>query len=525
MIRTFFIVSMLHAGVLVSFGQTKTMQGKVTFVTSNNAYVKFETTASIEIGDTLLASQAKIMRPCLVVKNKSSLSCVAELIKGCEVKIGDEIIHRSLRGEKPEDLDQDKKNTTTAVISNKQERQRKNFRGIVSAASYSSLSANQGSIHRTMYRLSMDANHINDSKFSVEAYLNYRQTFRISDSVSTRDKDVFNIYNLAVRYDVNPTMSISLGRKINQKASSLGAMDGLQAEKFFGNFYLGMMVGFRPDIFDYSFNSDLFQYGGYVGLKSENKTVYSQTTLGLMEQDNNGNVDRRYTYFQHSSTIGQRLTVFSSFELDLYNKVNADSMGPIRLTNLYVSLGYQLTKWIDLNVSYDSRKQVIYYETLKTEVERLLDNDEARQGLRYRLNLRPLKYINIGANYSRRFQSNDLNVSDNINAYFSWSKLPWIGGMLFINYNDNTSSYLNSNILSFRHSRTLVKDRLDADVYYRMVTYTYSTRELINSQKYYGASLSYRIAKKLTFSMLGELSTLSSEEDNYRINARISKNF
>ena len=102
-------------------------------------------------------------------------------------------------------------------------------------------------------------------------------------------------------------------------------------------------------------------------------------------------VDRRYTYFQHSSTIGQKLTIFSSFELDLYNKVNADSMGPIRLTNLYVSLGYQIAKWIDLNVSYDSRKQIIYYETLKTEIERILDNDEARQGIRYRLNLRPVE--------------------------------------------------------------------------------------------------------------------------------------
>lgn len=253
--------------------------------------------------------------------------------------------------------------------------------------------------------------------------------------------------------------------------------------------------------------------------------MYSQTTLGLMEQDNNGNVDRRYSYFQHSSTIGQKLTLFSSFELDLYNKVNADSMGPVRLTNLYVSVGYQLAKWIDLNVSYDSRKQIIYYETLKTEIERILDNDEARQGIRYRLNLRPVKFINIGANYSRRFQSNDLNVSDNINAYFNWSKVPGLGGMLFINYNDNKSSYLESKIFSFRHSRTIIKDRLDADIYYRIANYTYSSRELVTNQKYYGAGLSYRVAKKMTLSVLGELSTLSSEEDNYRVNARISKNF
>ncbi|MEQ1588466.1 MAG: hypothetical protein ABL895_21450 [Cyclobacteriaceae bacterium] len=499
------------------------MRGKVTFVTSINAYIKFETTKNIEVGDTLFLYRGNIYSPCLIVKNKSSMSCVAELIKGCEMRIDDEIVHRTNRVEKPGDNEPVKITTGSKIIGTP--KSRKNYRGVISAASYSSFSAAQEDVHRTMYRLSFDANHIDNSKFSVETYMNYRQTFRVKDSISTRDKDIFNIYSLAVRYDVSPTMSISLGRKINQKASSLGAMDGLQAEKFFGNFYMGMLVGFRPDIYDYTFNKDLFQYGGYVGIKSENKTMYSQTTLGLMEQDNNGNVDRRYSYFQHSSTIGQKLTLFSSFELDLYNKVNADSMGPVRLTNLYVSVGYQLAKWIDLNVSYDSRKQIIYYETLKTEIERILDNDEARQGIRYRLNLRPVKFINIGANYSRRFQSNDLNVSDNINAYFNWSKVPGLGGMLFINYNDNKSSYLESKIFSFRHSRTIIKDRLDADIYYRIANYTYSSRELVTNQKYYGAGLSYRVAKKMTLSVLGELSTLSSEEDNYRVNARISKNF
>ncbi len=525
MIRTLLILFILHLRLSTCFGQRPPLQGKVTFVTSTNAYVKFETTQNVEIGDTLMVSRNKIQSPCLIVKNKSSMSCVASLIKGCEVKVGDDIVHKTTRVEKQVVQEQVKKTTTITITSKLPLRNNKSLRGVISAASYSSFSAIQGDIHRTMYRFSMDANHIDNSKFSLETYINYRQTFRIKDSTYIKDKDVLNIYNLAIRIDVSPTMSISVGRKINPKASSLGAIDGLQAEKHFGNFYMGMLVGYRPDIVDYTFNRDLSQYGGYIGLKGENKSLYSQTTLGVMEQDNNGNVDRRYGYFQHSSTIGQKLTLFSSFELDLYNKVNSDSMGDIRLTNLYVSMGYQLAKWIDINVSYDSRKQIIYYETLKTEIERILDNDEARQGIRYRLNLRPIKFINIGANYSRRFQSNNLNVSDNLNAYFNWSKVPGLGGMLFINYNENKSSYLESKIFSFRHSRSLIKEKLDADIYYRMANYTYSSREMKNSQQYYGASLNYRLAKKMNLSVLGELSTMSSEEDNYRVNARISKNF
>ena len=49
---------------------------------------------TITIGDTFFVSDGKILSPCLIVKNKSSMSCVAILIKGCEVKIGDEIVHQ-----------------------------------------------------------------------------------------------------------------------------------------------------------------------------------------------------------------------------------------------------------------------------------------------------------------------------------------------------------------------------------------------------------------------------------------------
>ena len=99
-----------------------------------------------------------------------------------------------------------------------------------------------------------------------------------------------------------------------------------------------------------------------------------------------------------------------------------------------------------------------------------------------------------------------------------------MGGRLYINLNRNTSSYMETNIISFRHSRSLIEMKLDADFYYRIVNYTYLTSERLTEQRYYGASLIYRIAKKMTLSVLGELAATSTE-NNYRINARISKNF
>lgn len=517
------VILSLALGYSSVFSQTKTLEGKVTFVTSGNAYIKFESTTTIAAGDTLYITREKALLPCLVVTNKSSMSCVAALLKGCEIKTGDAIVHRTARGEPGKDAVVADKNTAPKNLTTPQ-RKRKDIRGSVSAASYSNLSATRGDIHRTMYRLSFNGNHIGNSKFSLETYMNYRQTFRPNDSLTARDKDVFNVYSLAVRYDASKSMSLTLGRKINPKASSLGALDGLQAEKYFGNFYIGVMGGFRPDILDYKFNKDLLQFGGYIGVKTDKQNFYSETTVGLLEQRSGSFIDRRYTYFQHSGSIAGKLNIFSSFELDLYNQVNADSAGGPRLTNLFASVGYQVTKWLEAEVSYDSRKQIVYYETLKTEIERMLDNDQARQGIRYRLNVRPLKYVSLGATYSQRFQSNGQNKSDNLNAYVTWSKIPFVNGLLSVSYNDNTSSYLASKIFSVRHSRPLIREKLDGDFYYRIVNYSYSSREVEYAQRYYGAGLSYRITRKIFFSVLGELATLTDEK-NYRVNGRISKNF
>jgi len=523
------ILSLLVLSPLFCFAQnnTEVLQGKVTFITSNNAYVKFSDTRNISIGDTLRLLRGTTLSPSLIVKNKSSTSCVAIILNGADVKVDDKIIFRS---KAPIDQKRiDDPNNGTKINSDKvgaSTRRSNKINGSVSAASYSTISSTRGNVTRAMYRLSFNAPQINNSKFSVETYMNYRQTFVPKDTMSLQPKDVFNIYNLALRYDVTPTMSLIVGRKINPKVSSVGAIDGLQAEKFFGNFYAGLLVGFRPDVMDYKFNSDLLQYGGYIGLKSDNKEMYSQTTLGFLEQKNNGNIDRRYTYFQHSSTIGRALNIFSSFELDLYNRVNADSVGKPRLTNFYVSLAYRIGRKVDFSVSYNTRKQIIYYETLKTEIERLLDddNDIARQGMRFRVNARPFKNISIGLSYSKRFQSNDHNNSDNYNGYINVSKIPWIGGSLSLNANRNTSSYMESNILSFRHSRPLIKMKLDADLYYRIVDYTYLSSELITKQNYYGISLSYRITKKMSVTVLGELAATATEE-NYRVNTRLIQRF
>ena len=193
--------------------------------------------------------------------------------------------------------------------------------------------------HRVMYRFSLDADNIADSKFSAETYLNYRKLYPADLESHPQRTEFFNVYNLAVTYAPDPNTTITLGRKINNSASSLGAIDGLQMERNFGTIFAGAIAGFRPDIYTYGLNFDLLEYGGYIGAQVNSATVNSRSTVGLLQQTNNGMVDRRYAYIQHSSTFSGNLNIFSSGELDLYSTAGSS----VRLTNFFISSRYRFS--------------------------------------------------------------------------------------------------------------------------------------------------------------------------------------
>ena len=70
--------------------------GKVTFVTTRNIYVKFNSTKNIEEGDTLYLDQAGQLVPVLKVEKKSSSSTVCTPLGDQKLKVDDVIVSRFL---------------------------------------------------------------------------------------------------------------------------------------------------------------------------------------------------------------------------------------------------------------------------------------------------------------------------------------------------------------------------------------------------------------------------------------------
>jgi len=524
-------MNLKHAYILIALffcslahSQDRTITGTISFVTSNNVYVKFDSTSEIEIGKVLLVNGNE----CLKVTDKSSNSVVCSILNDCSVANGDSVTYfiiAPVDTTKPTTITEPEEDalpseiTTPAEEGIKTSLYEENIRGRISLGSYNTLSdvRDDRSIFRT--RFSLDANHIGDSKVSVQSFLVYRN-FNTTDDDYDGRTSIFNVYNLNVRYDATPDLSLTAGRKINPKASSIGAVDGLQVEKYFGNFYAGAMGGFRPDFENFGFNGDLLQYGGYVGIETNTKDFFSETTLGALEQTNAGATDRRYIFFQHMSTIASDLTLFSSAELDIFGNGGDNT----RLTNLYLSARYRFSRAVNAMISYDTRKVIIYYETFQTDIERLLDEDLARQGLRMRFNVRPAKILWMGVSYSKRFQNDNENKSDNIYGYATLSKIPGIGGRFNVSYNTNSTNYLTSNIFSARYSRDFFERKLNADIYFRRGEYSFENNINDLTLNFYGSTLSYRISRTWMLSVSGEYSQ-SDPENSFRFYTRLTKRF
>ncbi|MEM6347210.1 MAG: hypothetical protein AAF927_25195, partial [Bacteroidota bacterium] len=208
------------------------LSGVVTFTTSQNVYVKFPSTAEIQVGDTLSFEN----NPCLIVSTKSSTSCVCTRMPDCNPAKGAQMVHRPkaavIEPKEAENQDtsvplvEDPPTSDNGLGESDEPESRQRIRGRATLSSYNNISATRDNRNRFMARLSLNADNINDSDFSFETFLNYRQIIPANPEVFEVQTRYFRVYNLALSYTPTPDWKLTLGRKINQKIASLGAIDG-----------------------------------------------------------------------------------------------------------------------------------------------------------------------------------------------------------------------------------------------------------------------------------------------------------
>ncbi len=526
--------------VLNLHGQSteKTVEGNISYITSQNVYVKFSSTKDIDVGDTLFIENEGRKIPALKVENISSISCVCVPLSNLILAKGDkvmaitrEVIKKTnlqtepILVQEPEKLNIkgniDQKDTADIKMAKPEQ----DISGRFSVSSYSNFSNSPAnSSQRFRYTLAANVDHISDSKFSLESYISFAHSNTNWDAVKSNIFNGLKIYNFALKYEPNETISLAFGRKINNNISNIGAIDGLQFEKRFKSFFLGGFAGSRPDYRDYSFNFNLLQFGAYGGnvFTSKNKGEM-RTTIAIVEQRNNNKTDRRFAYLQHTNSLAKNLFFMGTAELDLYKSVNGQNQSAFNFTNLYFMLRYRAFRWASFSVTYSARKNIIYYETYKDYLERLID-DATMQGYSVQVNFRPFKFLSIGAKAGYRHRDGDARPTKNLNAYMTFTQIPAVKVTTTLSATLLETNYMNGKIYSVGLSRDIIPGKIYCSVDYRLVNYKYTFYDESLVQHVGDINLSWRMMKKVSLSFTYEGTFEKSLQYN-RIYLNLSSRF
>lgn len=515
-------------------------EGTVSYVTSRSVYVKFTSTEALSAGDTLYISQGGQNLPALVVNNLSSISAVCTPLNNMVFRTGDRILARVET--KSGDLTKDQSPTGTPVI-NKTVVQKtdtvpasgdalspavpartQQIKGKIAVATYSNFSNTPSDdFHRMRYTISLNARNISDSRLSAETYVSFVHKSGQWDIIKDNIFRGLKIYNLAVSYEAGKNIRLLAGRKINPKLSNMGAVDGLQAEFRSGSFTTGVLVGSRPHMLDYSFNSSLFQYGLFVSHEKAVNKGSMQTTAAFVDQKNAGYTDRRFTYVQHSNSVINNLYLFGSAEFDLYRIENEVTDNSPRLSNLYFSIRYRILSNLSVSASYSARKNVIYYETFKSALERMLEA-EMQQGYTAQVSYRPFRRLSLGANAGYRKREDDPKASMNGYLYASYSNIPGINASATLSATLLQTSYLSGNVYAASLSRDILKQKVNASITYRYQDYKFEHSETSLLQHTGELSLNWNIIRKLSLSANYE-GTFDKDYTFNRIYLQLAKRF
>lgn len=215
--------------------------------------------------------------------------------------------------------------------------------------------------------------------------------------------------------------------------------------------------------------------------------------------------------------------LFSSMEIDLFKKVNNTVSTTFSPSSIFLSLRYKINKQFSINSSYDALKNVIYFESFKNYIDQIIEQ-EVRQGLRFGINIDPLKNVSLGINGGYRFQADKKDPSRNADIYLSYYNIPGIQMNISLSGTYLSTDYLSGTLAGIRLNKSFNQDKWSLESSYRQVHYQYGNTEVPLNQRIAEMGLNMRIMKKISFSLHGE-GTFDASRQYYSLYCNLMKRF
>lgn len=488
--------------------------GKITYKSSQNVYVQFDSTNGIRPGDTLFVKTKGKFVPAVAVSFMSSRSCAGANLSSNNLKIGDELIAFIPIINKTDikvvvDKDSTSRDSSLSdnnvIVKNRTENKTRwvpNTSGRISIQSYSNLLQNDPSANsqRWRYTFRFDAENIQQSGLSVSTYASYLYRADEWQLIVKKPWNYLKVYDLSLGYDFGNETKLRIGRYLNPRIANISSVDGLQLQTKLSDYFGGLLIGSRPNFITFGFEPKLLEFGGYIGRIDTLSDGLMENTVGFFQQMNNSKTDRRFAYFQHSNSVLRNFNLFLSSEVDLYAVEKGVPKNKLSLTSLFLSSRYSPTRTVAFTLSYDARKNVIYYETFKTQIDSIFEN-ETRQGLRLGTTLRLFNSVFIELNTGYRFLSKDKRPSKNFNGFFTYSQIPWLEISPTISYSQLTSSYIDGKIYEISVAKFLSAIDYSISAAFTYLDYTYLSGMMNLVQKSIRVDLSGVIYGPVSFSI------------------------
>ncbi len=495
--------------VLIAQERREKIEGTITYISSQNIYIEFSSTAGLRSGDTVFVKDNGSEIPFLLIRFISSRSVAGEKIgqlkaaKGTKVYAFRRVETAPLISVKEDNLNlaandsiAPQKITASVPAAGMRKKSYDGRLSVQSSSDFNSGDLSARNLQRWRYTFTMNLYDIQGSGIDFQTYSNY--SYSSPAFLKSADPLLKNlrVYSFNARYAYDSLTNFRLGRFQSNELASLGPVDGIVAERNFRFAKIGAIFGSHPDFSDYGYNFNFMQFGAYAARQDTLGEVTTDQSAGVFQQMNKSEIDRRFLYYQNSANIIKTINLFFSTEFDFYKKeAGVETVSP-QLTGIFTSVRYSPFSSFSIGASYDARRNIIYYETYKSFLDSVIIN-ELRQGIRLNIVLRPFKGFTLGLNNSYRRQKGDSKTNNNFGGYLYYYRLPYLEVSPVINYTRLSNSFTDGYSISLSLTRNLF-DLFDVTGGYRLLHYTFLRSNASLEQQTYTFDLYYSLTRNLS---------------------------
>jgi len=238
-----------------------------------------------------------------------------------------------------------------------------------------------GDVAQPSVDVRLDGTRVGGAPLDLQVDVRARRTLQtVSDGREVNSGEA-RVYRLnATARSPGDRYRLTLGRQFSSALASISTFDGGQFEATMRRFGVGVFSGTQPAPLDYSFSTDITEYGAFVrwwsAPQAHTRWELVTAAIGSYEQ---GKINREYVALV--SRVGTpRLSLMFQQEVDINRgwKRNAGEAAA-SLTNTFLSARYRLAQGLDLDGGYDNRRDArLYRDYVSPETE---FDDSYRQGV------------------------------------------------------------------------------------------------------------------------------------------------